>query len=768
MPVPLSPLSVSSPPPQPPQSSPPLPIIRSLTSISTARALLALVDQEEQNLEAELEEALAEGVGVEREVGRLDGVRPPLTTLLTHSSQLSALVSKAATLAERISVQVTRLEGTRERVARAREVVDGVREVESILHTLTSALPRRDLPLATSAAQKFLLLDMASLEPLLEPDSHSDSDPATRTGLTAHPSTSTSTTPPVPVPVPGSLAAMTRSHNPVPLIRAHLARLSDMLSDAFDEAVAGSGAGPRTGPGAHPASAAAAPHADRDRDRGDAAVAVLVMMARAGFGEAGMEKMAAWACGEVARRAGEGMRGWGQVGGPPASALLTSLFEHVADLVDRLQPTVEAHFGRDRTRYLCRRLQRECDVRGGMVVEGFLEAGGVARKCASARNFRPTAQTRTPATSSTTPQSTAGPSDDGMGIDSRELDGLLNEMAMMSQREALYERFLEGRVGDIPAASPSTPAEEDFIRGSKLASRVQELMGDYVQLEELFVRMSIDKALSIDTVDASTNTSSSPDDVFYVLRKSLQRTLSSLSVDSLCAMLNLCGRVLETDYVEALGRRVAGAWTGQDMERARAQFMVAVNDADLVVGYLGKLVGELREEVPRGLGRGVWEKNRDKVLSCLAGLEEYAAGFRQLLKNWIENLFTQTLRPRLRIMLSEVLRDAKYVLTDEEYSDLQDGAFTKRVIGTLTRMMETYENTYTENNYAATMNLVLDYVVREWEKHIMANLRFNQLGAIRFEKDLRSLTSALSAMSTVNVRDKMTRLSQISDLVNLE
>ncbi|KXS10025.1 COG4-domain-containing protein [Gonapodya prolifera JEL478] len=721
--------------------------IESIKDVQQARALLASVVQQESALDAELDTMLAQSGGITDALASLDNIRPHIATLLSDSFQLQAIVHKAAGLANRISSQVSALDAKQARVAQAVKVVDGVRELQSILHTLTNTpLTPSNLPQATGASARFLLLDPTLLRSVL-----------------ATPSMDASVS--LPTPPAGSLAAL-GGVDPVGRVEEARATLRTVLEGRFDEAAVQKGGG-------------------------GSAVDVLVMMAQAGFGEVGMEKMAAWACGEVGRAGSEGLRGVGSAP-PPAhfAHLFTSLFEHIADLVDRLQPVVEAHFGgRTRTRYLCRRLQRECDVQATLVVDAFLERREVARKCAAARSFRPSTGRSTPGApgslrGTTSPIAPSPTSAGSSGVDARDLDAVLVELATMGQRAAMYERFLVGRVGqDLTPTSAHSKSKddgrngsvdagddnEDFVRGSKLAARVQELMGYYVQLEELFVRMSIEKALAIDTVDDATNTSSSPDDVFYVVRKSLERTLSSLSVDSLCAMLNLVGRVVEEDYVDVLGRRVGGAWASHpDPDRARRQFMVAVNDTDMAVGYVHKLVGEMREAVPGVLGGEVYERNREKIGSCLAGLEEYAAGFKQLLKNWIENLFSQTLRPRLRIMLSEALKDVKYVLTEEEYNDLQEGSFAKRVAGTLTRLMETYENTYTENNFAATMNHVLDYVAKEWQKHILANLRFNQLGAIQFDKDVRSLAAALSAMTTVNVRDKMARLTQISNLVNLE
>jgi len=48
-------------------------------------------------------------------------------------------------------------------------------------------------------------------------------------------------------------------------------------------------------------------------------------------------------------------------------------------------------------------------------------------------------------------------------------------------------------------------------------------------------------------------------------------------------------------------------------------------------------------------------------------------------------------------------------------------------------------------------------------------LKFSELGAIRFDRDLRSITTYLASQTAFgDVREKFTRLQQISTLLNLD
>jgi hypothetical protein len=80
--------------------------------------------------------------------------------------------------------------------------------------------------------------------------------------------------------------------------------------------------------------------------------------------------------------------------------------------------------------------------------------------------------------------------------------------------------------------------------------------------------------------------------------------------------------------------------------------------------------------------------------------------------------------------------------------------------------------------------LALDVVARPWEKYILtlhfsevsdillqiiSELMLMQLGAIRFDRDLRSIMAYLSSQTIYgDIREKFVRLQQISLLLNLD
>ena len=64
--------------------------------------------------------------------------------------------------------------------------------------------------------------------------------------------------------------------------------------------------------------------------------------------------------------------------------------------------------------------------------------------------------------------------------------------------------------------------------------------------------------------------------------------------------------------------------------------------------------------------------------------------------------------------------------------------------------------------------MTIEQVAKDWERHLLATQRFNQFGALRFDKDIRAVTSYLAGLTPWTTRDKFARLHQVSTLLNVE
>jgi len=284
----------------------------------------------------------------------------------------------------------------------------------------------------------------------------------------------------------------------------------------------------------------------------------------------------------LATRIGAALEGLRMPAGPKAAAalaphvaLLTQLFEQLANVIDHQEPLVETHYSPGRMLTLIERLQRECDALVARIVAAYATAAQLSQQVQSMA--APTAGTSAvtsalPAPlaaaflgSSATP-TPASPATDGPAL--RDIDRTLHDLAGFARTVLLYERFLHDRLqvrlpcsrcgrgapsltyrhvavscfgccccccslqAQLEIASAAgesgTAAQrrlvkvgvDGWLKATGLRRQLRELMAQqYVTLEDGFLRRSIERAHQVDTREPGALTSSSLDDAFFILKK---------------------------------------------------------------------------------------------------------------------------------------------------------------------------------------------------------------------------------------------------------
>lgn len=76
----------------------------------------------------------------------------------------------------------------------------------------------------------------------------------------------------------------------------------------------------------------------------------------------------------------------------------------------------------------------------------------------------------------------------------------------------------------------------------------------------------------------------------------------------------------------------------------------------------------------------------------------------------------------------------------------------------------------TDHNYQSLFVLTVEILVRPFEK-LIQGLRYTELGAIRYERDLRGVINFLNTQTSYGggvIREKFTRLQQLATVLNLD
>lgn len=73
----------------------------------------------------------------------------------------------------------------------------------------------------------------------------------------------------------------------------------------------------------------------------------------------------------------------------------------------------------------------------------------------------------------------------------------------------------------------------------------------------------------------------------------------------------------------------------------------------------------------------------------------------------------------------------------------------------------------TDDNYNQVIANAVTTLTKTWED-IIFDTKFNKMGAIRFEKDLRAVGFYMVSLTSFPLREKLTRLNQMAMLLDLE
>ncbi|TFY54752.1 hypothetical protein EVJ58_g8673 [Rhodofomes roseus] len=460
---------------------------------------------------------------------------------------------------------------------------------------------------------------------------------------------------------------------------------------------------------------------------------------------------------------------------------LTALFESIAMIVDQHQPIVEKYYGPGKMTPVIERLLQESDRVVNDMIEGWVEERAMERKLSDTSN---------------TSRKQPSQYDADEEVDPREIDKVLTEAAGMSGRWSLFRKFMYDRLkddysdtdvdGEEKASDQSDNGEDkplpDGLRAIEASASKQHfedmLTAYYVPLESWYARSALDKVHRLSSADllALPAVTTTPDDAFYILKAILNRLLSCGSLAAVQRTAELLRDVVDKEYTGVIKRKLDDVYRtagpagtrGDKAEREnRLAFIVLLNDLDISSGHMERLVKEL--SASSLITQFYLDSEVEGVRATVASFNGVVTKFRSALRAGIEQLFNQLMRPRLRTFISDVYKDVSYVIDEDSYAQAgYNDVVRKRFVKSWETLVDGYKDTFTENNYRLLFGLALDVLVRPWERFI-STLRYSELGAIRFDQDLRAITSYLSSQTAFgDVREKFVRLQQISQLLNLD
>ncbi|KAF8327057.1 COG4 transport protein-domain-containing protein [Amanita rubescens] len=436
-----------------------------------------------------------------------------------------------------------------------------------------------------------------------------------------------------------------------------------------------------------------------------------------------------------------------------------TLLENIAIVINQHQPVVDKYYGKGKMRMVLKYLLSECDQMVENLIKIWEQERNVKFKVSQIALYQ-----------------------GSLALDPRDVDKIISEIAMMVGRWNLFELFIAETL-NVDEEGPSdqriisTPTGEIGRELSSTCSHQlfeQLVAAYYIPLETWYLCCIINKAhrLAISDSTQTTPTTTIPDDVFYVLKVVIKRLLSMGSISRTRQTLEGLREAMDHNYVGVFRKRLdesVGHTSRMDKteREGRVSLTIILNDLDVSESHLQSLVDDVIGDST--LYRYFDVERQALVKQYLGSFLTLKSRIQSTLRVGLDMLFNQLLRPRLRNLIVEVFKGVSYVLDDETYSTIDNQEYVrKRFVRAWETVVECYKECLMERNYAMVFGMAVEMLPQPLEK-MTTSIKFNELGAMRFDRDLRSIISYLSSQVAYgDVREKFSRLQQISILVNLD
>ncbi|KAK5801054.1 hypothetical protein VI817_003266 [Penicillium citrinum] len=707
------------------------------SSVAEIKAALSHLHTQEATVTARLDALVTSQKDLSRELGRLDLMRAHIGTQTSTTRSVShGMLSEAAGTADRISSAVRRLDLEQARVKATLDVVEQVAELKACALGVAGSMgASQDWETAAS------YLHRASQVP-----------PGVVNGAFA-----AEMVPTAEVPDPPSVTLDNAAES-----------LCGLFLREFDKAV-------------------------KESD-GAKITRFFKLFPLIGRSEVGLDVYGRYVCQGVAARARGNLNagpGSGAKDGFFYANALTKLFEHIAQIIDGHGGLVERHYGPGKMTRVIERLQIEADVQGGIILDTWSDERHVDRKLMDIKSYAFTflvqsfLPTQRPGQRSQSPAPGANATPEDEGVDMKEIDGILNEMAIMLGRWSLYCRFLADTcnpsVGDEGNEDDTKYAPPSFLSESSLARKVgDKLVGPFNAMTTFFFRRSVEKAFQLDESPSGLSLNlqqplkadpphitSAVDDIMYIVNKVIQQSLATSQETVVTNVVPTLSRVLGSDFIGMTQRKMrdecyprAIVQGGQPPEQTIIAFLVQMNNLDIGVDYIRRIVSnntgtkQTTDTTPDIVSEHLRSlfpvpSSALKVSQTLQSLStSFEVKAYELLSDGIQVVFNNVIKHRLRPILADTFRDIEYTPNANEESEYDENRGNKEIVrprfaSGWSELLTPIARILTQQAFDRLLTVTIAYLVRLLEKRLWSYQgRVNPLGAARLERDISGLVSA--------------------------
>lgn len=434
--------------------------------------------------------------------------------------------------------------------------------------------------------------------------------------------------------------------------------------------------------------------------------------------------------------------------------VLTAHFKDIGAAISENEPMLIGSFGNEALLSFVAAMHEECDVRGTAVIKRFCEHNSI-EKLVKDTGSRSSMHAQTG------------------DVDPREVESYLQEVLLLCERSEEYLSFILAKIGSASPGQVISPKEAGRVRGGAFSVAVKELISYYIALEEYYMEETVGTAIRISEAAEGSLTTSMVDDVFYILKKCGRRAIASGNVQCILATLSFAANTLTNKYKEKLAQEVRGRATklladapaeyGLPPAEEAGMHAAPMNDLDVSAEYAEKLRRELEEFAMEVFSMPT---DQDRIKSALSELGKAASDFSHMSKSSLEQL-SMGILSKVKPVFAEVSQFS-YELSEEAYGEYEvNDPWAVKLVETVESTVEWLQPLLTTTLYDRLIQSLADSLTSRLDAMMMQK-RFNPLGGLQFDKDVRNLIGRLSGLTQGTVRDKFSRLQQIAIILNLE
>ncbi|KAG5437833.1 hypothetical protein PCANB_000548 [Pneumocystis canis] len=489
---------------------------------------------------------------------------------------------------------------------------------------------------------------------------------------------------------------------------------------------------------------------------------------------------------------------------------ITNLLEYVATIINLHIPIVVQSYGKSEALGVIEKLHETCTQQCQLLLDNFWEEQQITEKIAyiqsytfefliklfSSFAFQGTMnmlETNYETGSNNTNETPGTVADQGTNI--KRIDWLLTEISDILYKWLLYLQFVAYKYweqkrenfSEIPQNILETSLNFGFLSSADITICTR-LISFYKRMELFFMRHSVEKAFQLNEHDVTSKPpmSSFVDDVMCIFKKIVYRVLNTGRPELIQEVLTDVKRIIEMDYIGIIQRQITGyqgklnqetylktlnhiksSSKTKNEQNNYLLFIILLNNLDMSQCYIEKVVSDSISEKNSIIEKQFPFENYSILISQhIQSLLSLRNRLHDILNDGLNSLFLIYIKARLGKVLSDCFQKPMYVITSLHFDELERNELVQRQFAHgWDNIMIGFKNQLTEENMNRLIKISGNLIANNLEK-IILNIKVNELGAIRLDKDISFILSHVVSYGSYLLHELFLKVREMIRVLN--